>query len=242
MERDKLVVINFLPFKINGYGPLPYIICWGKLKRWKVWNGKFALTRCPESASDFLGMIPPRPLPLPVTYPCNLTKSLWSHRPRKKKWKKLDGKMLIFHLTQYLQQNWWYHKEMLVCINQKKFRNAKLGTWKGVLELNWHWMLGTWRPQRGIVSGCLVFCHFFCEKICDPKMPMQKRWQISGPNIGDMKSKDSALTASPICLPFFVNFGVQFGIQTSCIYFLIPIFPTSLGVNGALTASPITRL
>ena len=100
----------------------------------------------------------------PVTYPCNLTKSLWSHRPRKKKWKKLDGKRLIFHLTQYLQQNWWYHKEMLVCINQKKFRNAKLGTWKGVLELNWHWMLGTWRPQRGIVSGCLVFCHFFVNK------------------------------------------------------------------------------
>ena len=127
MERDKPIVINFLPFKINGYGPLPYIICWGKLKRWKVWNGKFALTHCQESASDFLGMIPPRPLPLPVTYPCNLTKSLWSHRPRKKKWKKLDGKRLIFHLTQYLQQNWWYHKEMIVCINRNKIQKCRTG-------------------------------------------------------------------------------------------------------------------
>ena len=43
-------------------------------------------------------------------------------------------------------------------------QNWEPGNWKGVLELNWHWMLGTWRPQRGIVSGCLVFCHFFVKK------------------------------------------------------------------------------
>ena len=169
MERDKLVAINFLPFKINGYGPLPYIICWGKLKRWKVWNGKFALTRCQESASDFLGMIPPRPLPLPVTYPCNLTKSLWSHRPRKKKWKKLDGKRLIFHLTQYLQQNWWYHKEMIVCINQKKIQKCKTGNLERRVRAELTLNVGdvaspTWTWRWCIVSGCLVFCHFLVNK------------------------------------------------------------------------------
>ena len=150
----------------------------------------------------------------PVTYPCNLTKSLWSHRPRKKKWKKLDGKRLIFHLTQYLQQNWWYHKEMIVCINQNKIQKCKTGNLERRVRAELTLNVGdvaspTWHCQRlfGVLS-------FLCEKICDPKMPMQKRWQISGPNIGDMKSKDSALTASPICLPSFVNFGVQFGIQT----------------------------
>ena len=187
-------------------------------------------------------MIPPRPLPLPVTYPCNLTKSLWSHRPRKKKWKKLDGKRLIFHLTQYLQQNWWYHKEMIVCINQNKIQKCKTGNLerrvRAELTLNVGDMASpTWHCQRlfGVLS-------FFGEQICDPKMPMQKRWQISGPNIGDMKSEDRALTASPICLPFFVNFGVQFGIQTFYTFWSQYFQLLYLGVNGALTASPITRL
>ena len=132
----------------------------------------------------------------PVTYPCNLTKSLWSHRPRKKKWKKLDGKRLIFHLTQYLQQNWWYHKEMIVCINRNKIQKCRTGNLERRVRAELTLNVGdvaspTWHCQRlfGVLS-------FFCEKICDPKMPTQKRWQISSPNIGDMKSKDSALTLS----------------------------------------------
>ena len=95
----------------------------------------------------------------PVTYPCNLTKSLWSHRPRKKKWKKLDGKRLIFHLTQYLQQNWWYHKEMIVCINRNKIQKCRTGNLERRVRAELTLNVGdvaspTWHCQRlfGVLS------------------------------------------------------------------------------------------
>ena len=169
MERDKLVAINFLPFKINGYVSLPYIICWGKLKMWKVWNGKFALTRCQESASDFLGMIPPRPLPLLSHILATWPNHYGVTGRAKRNGKKLDGKRLIFHLTQYLQQNWWYHKEMIVCINQNKIQKCKTGNLERRVRAELTLNVGdvaspTWTWRWCIVSGCLVFCHFLVNK------------------------------------------------------------------------------